>query len=100
MTYFTSDQHFGHFNIIRLSRRPFKTVDEMDETMVERWNAKVRDDDTVYVLGDLFFRAATVEPILKRLKGHKHLVLGNHDPLTDVIRICYILHLMACSVVF
>ena len=80
MTYFTSDQHFGHFNIIRLSRRPFKTVEEMDETMVERWNAKVRDGDTVYVLGDLFFRAATVEPILKRLMGHKHLVLGNHDP--------------------
>lgn len=80
MTYFTSDQHFGHFNIIRLSRRPFKTVEEMDETMVERWNAKVRDSDTVYVLGDLFFRAATVEPILKRLKGRKHLVLGNHDP--------------------
>ena len=80
MTYFTSDQHFGHFNIIRLSRRPFKTVEEMDETMVKRWNAKVRDDDTVYVLGDLFFRAATVEPILKRLKGHKHLMLGNHDP--------------------
>ena len=79
MTYFTSDQHFGHFNIIRLSRRPFKTVEEMDETMVERWNAKVKDDDTVYVLGDLFFRAATVEPILERLKGRKHLVLGNHD---------------------
>ena len=51
----------------------------MDETMMERWNAKVKDDDTVYVLGDLFFRAATVEPILKRLKGHKHLMLGNHD---------------------
>ena len=80
MTYFTSDQHFGHFNIIHLSRRPFKTVEEMDETMVERWNAKVRDSDTVYVLGDFFFRAATVEPILQRLKGHKHLVLGNHDP--------------------
>ena len=79
MTYFTSDQHFGHFNIIRLSRRPFKTVEEMEETMVDRWNAKVRDDDTVYVLGDLFFRAATVEPILTRLKGHKHLMLGNHD---------------------
>lgn len=79
MIYFTSDQHFGHFNIIRLSRRPFATVEEMDATMLERWNSKVKDDDTVYVLGDLFFRAATVEPILKELKGRKHLILGNHD---------------------
>ena len=51
----------------------------MNETMIARWNDKVRDEDTVYILGDLFFRAATVEPILQRLKGRKHLVLGNHD---------------------
>lgn len=79
MTFFTSDQHFGHFNIIRLSHRPFASLDEMNETMIARWNAKVRDKDTVYVLGDLFFRAATVAPILRQLKGRKHLVLGNHD---------------------
>ena len=65
MTYFTSDQHFGHFNIIRLSRRPFLTDEEMDAALLARWNAKVKGDDTVYVLGDLFFRAAAVEPILK-----------------------------------
>ena len=79
MTYFTSDQHFGHFNVIRLSHRPFASLEEMNESMIARWNAKVHDEDTVYVLGDLFFRAATVEPILQRLKGRKHLVLGNHD---------------------
>ena len=79
MTYFTSDQHFGHFNIIRLSRRPFASLDEMNEAMIAKWNAKVMADDTIYVLGDLFFRAAAVEPILKRLNGRKHLVLGNHD---------------------
>ena len=79
MTYFTSDQHFGHFNIIRLSHRPFSTVEEMDDELLKRWNSKVKDEDTVYVLGDLFFRAATIEPILKELKGHKHLILGNHD---------------------
>lgn len=79
MTYFTSDQHFGHFNIIRLSRRPFLTDEEMDAALLARWNAKVKGDDTVYVLGDLFFRAAAVEPILKELKGRKHLILGNHD---------------------
>ena len=79
MTYFTSDQHFGHFNIIRLCHRPFASADEMDEVMVAKWNAKVKAADTIYVLGDLFFRSANVEPILKRLNGRKHLVLGNHD---------------------
>ncbi len=79
MTYFTSDQHFGHFNIIRLSHRPFASVDEMDEAMAAKWNAKVKASDTIYVLGDLFFRSANVEPILKRLNGRKQLVLGNHD---------------------
>lgn len=79
MTYFTSDQHFGHFNIIRLSHRPFASLDEMNEVMIAKWNAKVMADDTIYILGDLFFRAAAVEPILKRLNGRKHFVLGNHD---------------------
>ena len=79
MTYFTSDQHFGHFNIIRLCSRPFETVEEMDEALLSKWNAKVKADDTVYILGDLFFRAAKVEPILKALNGHKHLIVGNHD---------------------
>lgn len=79
MTYFTSDQHFGHFNIIRLCDRPFETVEAMDEAMLSKWNAKVKDSDTVYILGDLFFRAAKVEPILKALNGRKHLIVGNHD---------------------
>lgn len=79
MTFFTSDQHFGHFNIIRLCSRPFGTVEEMDEALLSKWNAKVKADDTVYILGDLFFRAAKVEPILKALNGRKLLIVGNHD---------------------
>ena len=79
MVFFTSDQHFGHFNIIRLCNRPFGTVEEMDEVLLSKWNAKVKADDTVYILGDLFFRAAKVEPILKSLNGRKHLIVGNHD---------------------
>ncbi len=79
MTYFTSDQHFGHFNIIRLCSRPFETVEEMDEVMLAKWNAKVKDSDRVFILGDLFFRARDPEGTLRRLKGRKTLVLGNHD---------------------
>ena len=55
MTYFTSDQHFGHYNIIRLCGRPFKAQEEMDEILLSKWNAKVKDNDTVFILGDLFF---------------------------------------------
>ena len=79
MVFFTSDQHFGHFNIIRLCSRPFGTVEEMDEALLSKWNAKVKADDIVYILGDLFFRAAKIEPILKALNGRKHLIVGNHD---------------------
>ena len=80
MIYFTSDQHFGHANIIRLCDRPFKTAEEMNQVMLQRWNTKVTNGDTVYFLGDLFFRdKEVIVPILEQLKGHKHLILGNHD---------------------
>ena len=60
MNYFTSDLHLGHRNIIRLCNRPFATIEEMDETLIRNWNAKVTNGDTVYILGDLLFRTTTV----------------------------------------
>lgn len=50
--WFTSDQHFGHTNIIMSCNRPFATVEEMDHAMIERWNRAVKPDDTVFHLGD------------------------------------------------
>lgn len=79
MIYFTSDNHWGHENVIRFCGRPFDSVEEMDETMVKLWNERVRGNDNVYVIGDMFFRRQDPENILKRLKGKKHLVIGNHD---------------------
>ena len=79
MTFFTSDQHLGHRNIIRLCNRPFASLDEMDSTLISRWNAKVKDSDRVFIIGDLFFRAEEPEVMLKQLKGRKTLILGNHD---------------------
>lgn len=75
--WFTSDHHFGHKRIIDLARRPFTSVEEMDEEMIRRWNALVGPGDTVYHLGDFAFANHT--PYLKRLKGRKRLILGNHD---------------------
>ncbi|WP_258934193.1 hypothetical protein [Nesterenkonia pannonica] len=50
-TFFTSDHHFGHANIIRYCDRPFADVAEMDEAMIDRWNETVSPDDEVWVLG-------------------------------------------------
>ena len=80
--FYTSDQHFCHENILGLCNRPFGSLAEMEEALVRNWNEKVRGDDTVYILGDLFYGSrnkAHIETILQQLKGRKHLITGNHD---------------------
>lgn len=80
MDYFISDLHFGHANIIKLCKRPFKDIDEMNEAMIANWNKKVHKNDNVYIIGDLFFRMAdNPAVILDRLNGNKYLIKGNHD---------------------
>ncbi len=79
MIYFTADTHFGHESVIRFCARPFACAAEMDEALIENWNSRVGGSDTVYILGDLFFRSEHPEEILRRLKGRKHLIVGNHD---------------------
>ena len=80
MIYYISDLHFGHENIIRLTNRPFNNIKEMNDTLIKNWNKRVKDEDTVYIIGDLFFKSLeNVENILRVLKGKKYLILGNHD---------------------
>lgn len=81
MIWFTSDTHYWHRNIIEYCQRPFGSVEEMNEELIERWNQRVSIKDTVYHLGDfaLSVDRAQVETILSRLNGHKHLIVGNHD---------------------
>lgn len=88
MIFFTSDNHFGHTRIIEYCNRPFSSVREMDETMIERWNAVVTDDDQVFHLGDFAFgKPEFIADILRRLKGQIVIIKGNHDrkmaPLRD-----------------
>lgn len=79
MYYFISDPHFGHENILKMCQRPFENVEEMNEAMIDAWNQRVTGNDTVFILGDLFYRCPDPEPILQRLKGKKRLIIGNHD---------------------
>lgn len=78
--FFISDLHLGHANILRYDNRPFHTVEENDEAIIERWNGKVKKEDTVYILGDVSWHSneKTIE-LLGRLNGHKNLIIGNHD---------------------
>lgn len=80
MIYYTADLHLGHTNVIRHCDRPFQTADEMDEVLITNWNQKVHKNDTVYIVGDFIFRChRPIEDYLTILKGHKHLIVGNHD---------------------
>lgn len=79
MKFFIADTHFGHRSMINFCDRPFETVEEMDQAMIDLWNARVKDEDDVYILGDMIYRHKDPESILKKLKGKKYLILGNHD---------------------
>lgn len=76
-----SDTHFGHENIIKYCDRPFKSVYQMNQTMIENWCRVVNPEDIVYHLGDVYMGAdgKDVHEILRRLPGRKRLILGNHD---------------------
>lgn len=81
MIYFTSDLHIGHANIIKLDGRPFETIQEMDKEIIRRWNNKVDEEDTVYILGDILWKSKNNEAydIINSLHGKKILIIGNHD---------------------
>ena len=51
----------------------------MDAALIANWNSRVSGNDTVYIDGDMFFRSDNAETILKRLRGKKRLIIGNHD---------------------
>ena len=77
MYYFTSDEHFNHSNIIKYCSRPFDDAQEMNETIIQRHNEVVRDNDIVIHAGDFSF--VPRERFERRLRG-KHIFLkGNHD---------------------
>lgn len=100
MRFWTSDNHFDHGNIITFCSRPFTQpvavtgyddeevetdlltpdVDLMNESMIERWNAKVSKGDEVWVVGDFALgRIETSVNFAKDLNGNKFLIPGNHD---------------------
>jgi calcineurin-like phosphoesterase family protein len=81
MIFFTADLHLGHEEVIAKRHRPFASVTEMNEALIENYNQRVTADDTVYILGDLCHRLTEEEAnrLIARLNGRKILLRGNHD---------------------
>ena len=83
--WFTSDQHFGHKNIIEYCERPFKTLEEMDSTITKKHNQRVKEGDIVFCLGDFCFKGGKqgsqfkAQDYLKNLNGQTIFIKGNHD---------------------
>lgn len=88
--WFTADTHFGHASIIRFCKRPFSSVEDMDETLIHRWNERVKPGDVVWHLGDFAFHKSKEQLItlFNRLNGDKCLITGNHDH-TDTRRLLW-----------
>lgn len=84
MQFFTADLHLGHSNIIKYCNRPFSIVWDMDKTIIDNWNKKVKPEDDVYIVGDFCFARGNrgIEKLRyygSKLNGIKHLIKGNHD---------------------
>jgi len=76
----TADHHFGHANIIKHCNRPFATIAEHDEALIQNHNSFVDAGDVVYHLGDFSFsNPRIVGQILDRLNGRFRCLNGNHD---------------------
>jgi len=90
MIYFSADLHLGHANIIRYTNRPFKSLEEMDETIINNFNARIKPEDTVFHVGDFCFRnspggkegegtTTRAKEYIKRLNCGLVFIVGNHD---------------------
>ncbi len=81
--FYIADTHLMHERLLGMQPRPFATIEQHDEAIISRWNAVVGDDDLIYHIGDFAFglakNAERIREIFGRLKGRKHLVIGNHD---------------------
>lgn len=99
MIYFSSDLHFNHNKDFLYSPRNFDSIELMNMTIINNWNSIVKDEDEVYILGDLMLGDNEAGmSFLKLLKGKLHIIIGNHDTepriklyktLENVVEVCY-----------
>ena len=82
-TFVTSNQQFGRPGAIRSYKRPFETVQEMNQFLFDSWNLTVSPEDTVYVLGNFAWDPETAEHFLRNLNGTIINIDGEFDQAID-----------------
>ena len=87
--FFTADPHFSLNDIegtIKRDFRPFETLEQMNETIIETWNKQAFSDDIIYLIGDFVnynFRDKenfdSCYSLVKKINAKVVLILGNND---------------------
>ena len=75
----TANQQFGRFNAIKMYKRPFLSVEEMNFNLIKEWNSVVSKEDIVYVLGNFAWDPETAEIVVNQLNGNIIVIPGEHD---------------------
>lgn len=88
--FYISDLHIYHKNVLNcegssnFDGRPFKTFDEMNDTILKNWNSVVNNGDNVYILGDICWKENDdAIAFISQLKGNLYAIKGNHDRFND-----------------
>ena len=77
MIYTTSDTHFGRHSVAK--NRGFDSVDDMDQSMIDKWNSKVNENDIVWHLGNFAWDIISAENALTQLNGQINLIVSEFD---------------------
>ena len=88
--WWTADYHINHKNIIEYCNRPFKSLKQMNDTIIRNHNERVKEEDTVFHIGDFCFKNSNggkvgegvpvkSSEIEKQLNGKIIHIKGNHD---------------------
>lgn len=79
----TSDEHYGHHNIIRFCDRPFTSVEEMNESLIQNFNSVTTKKSITIHAGDFYLGSLSTEEVMKsianRLNGSHIFLMGNHE---------------------
>ena len=87
MNFYTSDSHFSlnDESVISRDYRPYKSLKEMNEEIINIWNKQADKGDVIYHLGDFVnynFKDLDYEPLLKlvqKIDAKVVLILGNNE---------------------